>query len=146
MADPAVSVLPTFWRSWLLLAFAFLWSGIAFAVLLGYHVPETIGMTSITTNGHTYVGNPPALTLFQRDSVSFVIIAVTLGAGLLISLTDLIVRSSQRASRFGNGAFAAGGAVLLMSLFGLVIGLVGVGVAGGLLIASGFPQKRKALT
>jgi hypothetical protein len=143
---PTTSAPPTFGRSWILLGLALLWSGVTVAVLLGYHVPEPLGMTSITTNGHTYLGDPPALTLFQRDPVSFAIITGTLGAGLLVALLDLIVRCMQRSPRFGNVAIGAGGVVLLISLFGLLLGLLGVGVAGGLLIASGFPQKRRVLT
>ena len=33
-------------RSWFLMGLALLWSGVAVGVLLGYHVPETLGMTS----------------------------------------------------------------------------------------------------
>jgi hypothetical protein len=102
-------------------------------------------MTSITTNGHTYIGNPPALTLFQRDPVSFVIIATVLGAGLFISFIDLIARHYQRTSHLGIGAIVAGSVVLLISLFGLFFGLLGVGIVGGLLIASGLPEKRKVV-
>lgn len=134
---------PTFRRSWIVLGLALLWSGVAIAVLLGYHVPEPHGMTSITTNGHTYVGDPPALTLSQRDPVSFVTSAVTLGAGLLVGLIDLSARHIQRTSRLGIGAIVAGAAVLLVSLFGLLLGLLGVGVVGGLLIVSGLPQRRR---
>lgn len=126
-----------------MLASALLWSGFAVAVLLGYHLPEPSGVTSITTGGHTYVGSPPALTLFQRDPVSFVMIVVTLSAGLLIGFTDLIARCIQRTSRIGSAAIAAGAAVMLVSLFGLLLGVLGVGVVGGLLIVSGLPQSRR---
>ena len=130
-------------RSWFLMGLALLRSGVAVGVLLGYHVPEPLGMTSITTNGHTYVGNPPALTLFQRDPVSFVTIAVTLGAGLLVGLIDLIVRSKRRSDRVGAAVIFAGAIVLLVSLFGLLLGVLGVGVVGVLLIASGLPSRRR---
>lgn len=129
-------------RSWVLLGLAVLWSGVAIGVLVGYHVPEPLGMASITTNGHTYFGNPPALTLFERDPVSFAVITVTLGVGLLVAFIDLIVRNIQHASRTGTGAIIAGAFVLLVSLFGLLLGLVGVGVVGGLLIASGLTSRR----
>jgi hypothetical protein len=133
----------SFARSALLMGLAFLWSGVAIAVLLGYHLAEPHGVTSITTNGFTYVGNPPALTLFERDPVSFSIIAVTLGVGLSIGLVDHIVRSRQRSGRVGAAAIVAGAAVLLVSLFGSLPGIVGVGVVGGLLIASGFSRARE---
>ena len=136
---------PVFVRSWLLIVLAVLWSGVAVAVLLEYHVPEPLGMTSITTNGHTYVGDPPALTLFERDPVSFVTIAVTLGMGLLVGLIDLIVRSNQHNARVGLVAIVGGSLVLLVSLFGLLLGLLGVGVVGILLIASGLPQRRSVV-
>ena len=130
-------------RSWLLIGLAVLWSGVAVAVLLRYHVREPLGMTSITTNGHTYTGDPPALGLFQRNPVSFVTIAVTLGAGLFVGLIDLILRFNQSTARVGVGAIVAGSLVLLVSLFGMLPGLLGVGVVGIFLIASGLPQRRR---
>jgi hypothetical protein len=136
-------VRPVFVRSWLLIGLAVLWSGVAVAVLLRYHIPEPLGMTSITTNGHTYTGDPPALTLLQRDPVSFVTIAVTLGAGLFVGLIDLILRFNRSTARVGVGAIVAGSLVLLVSLFGLLPGLLGVGVVGIFLIASGLPQRRR---
>jgi len=49
------------------------------------HVPEPKGVLSVTINGRTYLGNPPALTLFQKDLVSFVTVAIVLGTGLLVA-------------------------------------------------------------
>jgi hypothetical protein len=118
-----------------------LWSGVALAVVLKYHIPEPVGETAVTTNGHTYYGNPPALTLYQSDPVSFVTVAVALGAALLISLVDLVVRVAQRTSRVGVGAVVAGSLVVLFSLFGLLWGVIGVGVVGALLIVSGLAPR-----
>jgi hypothetical protein len=127
---------------WLFLGLALLWSVVAIAVLLRYHVPEPKGVLSVTINGRTYLGNPPALTLFQKDLVSFVTVAIVLGTGLLVATVDLVMRSVQRSSRTGTLAIVAGGAVVLVSLFGLLVGLVGVGVVGVLLIFSGLAGGR----
>ncbi len=133
---------PALRQSWVLLGLALLWSGLALAVLLDYHLPEPTGVTSITANGHTYVGNPPALTLLERDPVSFAIITVTLSAGFLVSLVDLILRGRDHTSRLGIGAIVAGSTVLLVSPFGLLPGLLGVGIVGGMLIAPGLPHNQ----
>jgi hypothetical protein len=66
-----------------------------------------------------------------------------LGAGLLVGLIDLILRFNQSTARVGVGAIVAGSLVLLVSLFGLLPGLLGVGVVGIFLIASGLPQRRR---
>ena len=85
----------------------------------------------MTINGDTYVGNPPALTLFQRDTVSFVTVIIVLGAGLLAATVDLVMRYLQHSTRAGTLAIVAGGAVVLVSLFGSLVGLAaGVGVVG----------------
>jgi hypothetical protein len=131
------------WPS-LFFGLAVLWSCVAVAVLLGYHLAESLGMTSITTNGHTYFGNPPALTLYERDPVSLSIIVVTLCAGLLIGAIDLLARYRQRSARVGTAAIVAGAAVVLVSLFGLLLGILGVGFVGGFLIASGLTYERGA--
>lgn len=121
---------------------ALLWSLVAIALLLSYHLRAPLGTTSITTNGHTYIGNPPALTLFERDPVSFSIVAAVLGIGLLIGSVDLLVRFRQHSFRRGIAAIVAGAVVLLVSSFGLIIGVAGIGVVGALLIASGIAQTR----
>ena len=139
---PRVLARRSFRRSWLFLSLGFLLSGVAVGVLLGYHLPEPLGVTSITTNGHTYVGNPPALTLFERDPVSFVTITVTLGVGLLVSLADLGGRCVRRSTAPGTATMVAGAVVVLVSLFGLFLGLLGVGVVGLLLVGAGLPSRR----
>lgn len=127
------------------LVLALLWSCAAVGMLLGYHTPEALGMTSITTNGHTYYGNPPALTLFERDPVSFVAVSITLGVGVLVATIDLVARSMQHVARSGTAVIVAGALVLLVSLFGLLVGVVGVGVVGVLLIASGVNSKQQSV-
>ncbi len=125
---------------------ASLWSLAVIVLLLSYHIREPLGMTSITVNGHTYVGDPPALTLFERDPVSFVIVTVVLGLGLLVGSLDLLVRLRQHSSRRGVATIVAGAMVLLVSSFGLAIGVAGVGIVGVLLLASGLAQPRRGDT
>jgi hypothetical protein len=127
----------------LFVGLASLWSVVAVVVLLRYHVPEPKGVLGVTINGNTYVGNPPSLTLFQRDPVSFVTVVVVLFAGLLAATIDLVMRYARRSSRTGTVAIVAGGAVVLISLFGLLVGLAGVGVVGALLILSGLASGRE---
>jgi hypothetical protein len=124
---------------------ALLWSAVAVVVLLGYHTPEPVGVLGVTINGHTYLGNPPALTLYERDPVSFVTVIIVLGAGLLVSIIDVVMRHAQRSSRTGILAMVAGAVVVLVSLFGLLVGLAGVGVVGALLIFSGLPSRREGM-
>ena len=124
------------------LCLAIAWSVVAVVVLLSYHVAEPLGMKSITTNGHTYFGNPPALTLYQRDPVSFVIIALVLGVGVLASSVDMAIRVGQRAIRAGGVAIGAGVLVFLVSFFGLLVGIASIGVVGILLVLSGLPARR----
>jgi hypothetical protein len=124
------------------LGLAVLWSVVAVVALLRVHVPEPRGVISVTINGHTYRGNPPALTLFQRDAASFVMVVVVLGTGLLTATFDLVMRYVQRSSRTGTLAIGAGGVVVLVSLFGLLVGLAGMGVVGVLIILSGLASGR----
>lgn len=156
---------PTFRRSQIFLGLALMWSVVAVAVILRHHIAEPIsvastiinghkvmpahlantpiGMTSITVNGHIYFGNPPALTLFQRDQVSFTIVIIVLVLGLVASTIDLVLRIVRHSHRAGTVAVMAGVAVALFSLFGFLWGVASVGVVGGLLIFSGFPTRRK---
>lgn len=107
-----------------------------------YHINEPVGMTSITTNGHTYYGDPPALTLLERDPVSFSIITIALGLGLLVALVDLEVRRIRGLSGFGVGAVFAGIGMIVFSLLGLLWGLASVGVDGALVVLAGLLLRR----
>jgi hypothetical protein len=115
---------------------------VAVLVMLRYHSPEPVGMRSITTNGHTYVGDPPALTLFERDPVAFSSMVVVVGAGLLVATLDLALRALRPSPRPGVAAVIAGGVVALFSLFGLLLGVASLGVIGALLVLSGLAAKR----
>ena len=50
---------------WLLLFLATLWTLLIVVVVFWYHVAEPTGVLSIIVNGHTYTGNPSALSLFE---------------------------------------------------------------------------------
>lgn len=131
-------------RHWVFLGLALVWSAVALFVCFGYHLPESSGVLSITTNGHTYFGHPPALTLYQRDPVSVFNILVALSTGLLVATVDLVLRVIQRSERFGGGAVIVGAMVALFSLFGLLYGVASIGVVGVLLILSGQPLKKSS--
>ncbi|HEV3266534.1 MAG TPA: DUF2510 domain-containing protein [Acidimicrobiales bacterium] len=120
-----------------LLAAAWLWAGGVIAFCLTYHLAEPQGVLSVSTGGHTYFGNPPALTLYQRDPVSAKIIGVALGLAVLAGTIDLAVRTVFRLTGPGVAALLAGGLLILFSLFGLLWGLGGVGTVGLLVILSG---------
>ncbi len=122
-----------------LLGLALLWAILVVVILARYHVPEPLGATAVTTNGHTYFGNPPALTLPESDPFSFAVITVTMGLGIVVAIGDLVVRKMRNITGWGNGAVVAGVVVILMSVFGLLWGLASVGVDGALLILSGMP-------
>jgi hypothetical protein len=143
VSNPQVGVEPTLTSRWILLITAFVWAILAIFVQVDYHINEPLGIKSITTNGHTYFGNPPALTLFQRDPVSLYIIAIVLGVGIFVSAIDLIARTHQRSTRAGVVAIGAGVFICLFSLFGLQVGVASIGVAGALVILSGLPRRSK---
>lgn len=109
-----------------------------------YHINEPGGVRSITTNAHTYYGNPPSLTLRKRDPVSCAIITVALGLGLLTAVVDLVVRKLKSVSGVGLGAIIAGIALIVFSLLGLLLGLASVGVDGALLVLAGLLLRRDA--
>jgi hypothetical protein len=113
---------------------------------LGYHLPEPHGTITVTTGGHTYVGhdgNPPALTLFQRDATSFKLLTCVIVVALLVGTVDLAIRTYRRSISLGIAAVVAGGSLILFSLFGLVYGLLGIGPIGALIILSGLPMRSK---
>lgn len=133
-------------RHWIYLAVAFVWSAITVVVCLRYHVPEPSGVLSVTTNGHTYTGHPPALTLYQRDPVALVNIVIAVSVGLLIATADLVRRAVGRTTRMSVAAIIIGAVVFLYSLFGLLLGVASLGVIGALLMLAGLPIRPRALT
>ena len=122
---------------WVFLTLAALWMLVGVAVVVAHHVPEPSGELSVTVNGHTYLGNPPALTLEQRDPVSAAFVLGAMGVGVVVGFVDaLTARHAHRASS-GIASIIAGGLVVLFSLFGLLYGLASIGVVGALVIVSG---------
>ena len=128
---------------WLLLLGATLWTAIIVLVVFTYHLPEPAGVLGITINGHTYTGNPPALTLFQRDPVSAFTIVIAPLVGLLAGAASLEVRWRRQSSAQGAPALVVGACLALFSLFGLLWGVASVGVVGGLVALSALPIRRR---
>jgi hypothetical protein len=116
---------------------AIAWAILTLIALTRYHVDQPLGEKSVTTGGHTYYGNPPALTLRQSDPVSFFIIAITLVVGTLVATVDLVVRRLKRSRGWATGAVIAGADMIVFSLFGLLLGLATMGVVGALLVLAG---------
>ena len=123
--------------AWIFFGLAVAWAAIAVVALASYHVAEPAGVLSITTNGHTYFGHPPALSMYESDPISFFTIVITLGAGLVVGGVDLAVRTVRKSGRMGVASVVAGSVLILVSVLGLLFGLLGIGVVGVLLIFSG---------
>jgi len=126
-------------RHSLLLLLAALWTMLISLVVFLYHIAEPSGVLSITTNGHTYSGNPPALTLFERDSVSALNIVVAPLLGLLVGAASLSFRLRRGSGTAGVLAIIVGGFLALFSLFGLLWGVASIGVVAVLVILSARP-------
>jgi hypothetical protein len=130
------------WR-WTFLLLATLWAiGVA-RFIFGYHINEPSTVLSVTTGGHTFVGHPPALTLYERDGPIWEVALVLTGLVLSAGAIDLVVRTARRSVRPGVLAFGAGGLLVAYSLFGLVYGLLGIGTIGVLVILVGLPMRSR---
>jgi hypothetical protein len=126
----------------LLVVMAIGWAVITVLVLTHYHVNQPLGEKSVTTNGHTYYGNPPALTLRQSDPISFLIIMIALILGTTAATVDLVLRRLKRSRGWATGAVVAGANMIVFSLFGLLLGLASMGVVGALLVLAGSMARR----
>jgi hypothetical protein len=122
-----------------LLLLATLWTLLIVVVVFWYHIAEPRGILSITVNGHTYTGDPPALTLFESDAVSAIDIVIAPLVGLLVGAASLELRTRRRSSAPGAVALIVGGCVALFSLFGLLWGVASIGVVGVLVLLSALP-------
>jgi hypothetical protein len=118
------------------------WAVLTLVVLTHYHVNQPLGETSVTTNGHTYYGHPPALTLRQKDPASYSIVAITVVVGTIVATADLVVRRLKHRRGWATGAVVAGADMIAFSLFGLLLGLATMGVAGSLLLLAGTMSRR----
>jgi hypothetical protein len=111
------------------------------AFVFGYHIDEPNGVLTITTGGRTFAGNPPALTLYERSGVIWVIAVFIVGFVVLCGAADLLFRTVHRLTAPGITAMVAGGLLVAYSLFGLVYGVLGIGTVGALVILAGLPMK-----
>jgi hypothetical protein len=128
------------WR-WALLALGTLWAiGVA-VFLFGFHLNEPHGVLTITTGGRTFAGNPPALTLYERDGVIWEIALFLIALVLLSGAADLLFRCVRLSAAPGILAIVAGAILVAYSLFGLIYGLLGIGTIGVLVILVGLPMK-----
>ena len=128
------------WR-WVFIATASLWS-LGFAIFIfSYHIDEPHGVLTITTGGRTFAGNPPALTLYERSGVIWVIALFIVGFVILCGAADLLFRTVRSKTAPGLVAIVAGGLLVAYSLFGLVYGLLGIGIIGVLVVLAGLPMK-----
>ena len=110
-------------------------------IFLNYHVSEGRGVTSVVINGHTFIGNPPAVTFSERDPVSFLIVVLTMSSAVLISLIDLIFRYFSNPTWSGKPSLIVGSIIILISLRGLIWGFLSLGVIGIFIVLSAFPLK-----
>lgn len=118
---------------------AVLWALVCLLVSVGYHISEPAGVLSITIGNQTYTGNPPALSLYQRDQVSILLAAAIVFGALLVSAIDVEVRWRRKSPSPGVASAIVGAALILFSLFGLLWGVLSIGVVGLLLIVASRP-------
>lgn len=114
------------WR-WLFLFAGVVWEFVIVVVVFRYHSAHFYGQT-----------------LYVNDAVSSVsIVLVPLGR-LVVGFIDLLVRTRRSLRGPGVAAMSVGGCVALFSLFGLLWGLVSVGVVGLLIVLTGQPLTASA--
>lgn len=89
------------------------------------------------------MGHPPALTLYERDGPIWEVALVLIGLVLAAGAIDLVIRTARSSVRPGVLACTAGGLLVAYSLFGLVYGLLGIGIIGGLVILVGLPMRSR---
>jgi len=122
-------------RSWPLLVAA-IWALVCFVAAFTYHINQPIGVLSVTVGEHTYTGFPPALTLYQSDGSSVLVIAAVVAGALLMAVIDLTVRRRRNYGGPGIASAIVGVLLVAFSLFGLLWGLASIGVVGLLLIVA----------
>ena len=125
------------WSVAIAATWALLWLAVAFT----YHINEPPGVQSITMNGHTYVGSPPALSLFERDNFSVLLAMVLVTVAILVTFLDVSSRRRRADGRPGPASVIAGSLLVVYSLLGLLWGLLSIGVVGLLLILASRPTK-----
>jgi hypothetical protein len=128
-------------RHWRVLLFATLWAAVACWIIYFHHIAQSPGELSVTVNGNTYYGHPPALTLNESDPLSSRIMVGFLLAGLITALVSLKRRTVKRQTGPGVTPYVLGAMVIAFSLFGLIWGIASMGVVGALIVLSGRPLK-----
>lgn len=118
---------------------AALWAFVCLVAAVVYHINEPTGVLSVTYDGRTYTGNPPATTLFERDRMLVFIMAVVVAVAILIAFIDVAVRGRRNVASVGIATAITGAVLVAFSLFGLLWGLASVGVVGLLLILASRP-------
>ena len=118
---------------------AFAWMVLAFT----YHLNEPIGVLTITVNGVTYSGNPPALTLFERDPFSIELALALVASVLALSVVTEKYSSVDKNPGWNKFALVGGLLLLAYSLFGLLWGFGSIGIVGVLVLLSSSPRGSK---
>ena len=128
-------------RRWFVVPAA-LWALLWTFVVFCYHINEPVGMLSLTTNGHTYIGNPPALTLFERDRMSVWLALAVAGAAFCVTAAEILIQRHRRSPGHAMISRVAGGLLIAYSVLGLLWGLASIGVVGSLVVLSSTVSKR----
>jgi hypothetical protein len=121
------------------LAVAAMWAMVWLIVAVAYRINEPTGELSVTYGGHTYAGNPPAVTLFERDGVWVLIMMAIVAIAILISVLEVNIRRRRRFVGRGVASVIVGALLMAFSLFGLLWGLASFGVVGLLLHTASRP-------
>jgi hypothetical protein len=117
------------------------WALMWLAVAVGYHINEPVGVLGVTYGGHTYTGNPPAITLFERDRSWVLIMMSIVVVAMLVAAIDVAERRRRKYSGRGTASVIVGALLVAFSLFGLLWGLASIGVVGLLLILASRPTE-----
>jgi uncharacterized membrane protein YhaH (DUF805 family) len=127
-------------RRWPLVV-ATAWASIWLEVAVNYHINQPVGELGITIDGHTYTGNPPALTLYESEGSWVLIMTAIIVGVILVAAIDVTVRRRRKYGGTGYASAIVGVVLLTFSRFGLLWGLASFGVLGLLLIFASRPVK-----
>ena len=108
---------------WLIAAFA--WALMTTCVIAAYHVQ------GFTTGS--------SVTLLQKDRFLFTIAIGAVWFTVLAGIVDLTVRSWRKSASLGVFSLITGSLLVLYSLFGLVFGVLGIGLVGVFVMLSARP-------
>jgi hypothetical protein len=111
------------------------------AVAVTYHINQPVGELGVTIDGHTYTGNPPALTLYQSEGSAILIMMAFVAGLILVAAIDVTVHRRKDGGP-GYASATVGSLLMVFSLFGLLWGLASFGVVGLLLILASRPMRQ----